>query len=237
MKSYKFVLAFENSNSNDYVTEKLFGALSVGTIPLYDGAPNAKKFAPDNNSVIFTEDYGTPEKLAEYLLYLDRNDDEYQKYFEWKKKGPTKDWTAMVDIARIGARCRVCYRLADMHRKDVGMVFGDSDHRAKYIRVPNDWDPSKGIVVYIRHRGTFWFYSVPIPYGTNAKEFQRIIETTIPCPHCPNEKGEFYEAYEYWTRSQILHEKIDSPLEITLTQEMEIEVVFIDMNFYFTNHK
>ncbi|EFA85157.1 glycosyltransferase [Heterostelium album PN500] len=234
-ETYKFIMAFENSNADDYVTEKLFGVLAVGSVPLYDGAPNGLKFAPNNHSVIFAQDFESPEKLAEYLLYLDKHDDEYQKYLEWKKTGPTKDWTAMVDIARIGAECRVCYRIADLHRKDVGMVFGDQEKRDKYIKVPSDWNPSKGIVVYIRHRGTFWYYSVPIPFGTTAKEFQTIIEKTIPCPHCRDGKGEFYEAYEYWTKQPILSDKITSPLNITLTQEIEIEVVFTDMSFYFEN--
>ena len=33
MRAYKFAIAFENSNSPDYVTEKLFGALAEGTVP------------------------------------------------------------------------------------------------------------------------------------------------------------------------------------------------------------
>ncbi len=33
MRSYKFAIAFENSNSPDYVTEKLFQPLAEGTVP------------------------------------------------------------------------------------------------------------------------------------------------------------------------------------------------------------
>lgn len=44
---------------------------------VYDGAPNGKKFGPSKHSMIFAEDYGTPEKLAQYLLYLDKNDTAY----------------------------------------------------------------------------------------------------------------------------------------------------------------
>jgi hypothetical protein len=54
---YKFTFAFENSNTNDYVTEKLFGPLEAGSVPIYQGAPNAKKFAPDDHSVIFADDF------------------------------------------------------------------------------------------------------------------------------------------------------------------------------------
>ncbi|GAM21321.1 hypothetical protein SAMD00019534_044960, partial [Acytostelium subglobosum LB1] len=226
-RTYKFIMAFENSFTDDYVTEKLFGVLAVGSVPIYDGAPNALKFAPNNHSVIFAHDYSSPEELAKYLKYLDNNDEEYEKYLTWKKTGPTKDWTAMVDIARIGAECRVCYRMADLHRKEVGMVFGDAQHRKKYIKVPEDWSSDKGIVVYVRHRGTFWFYSLAIPYGITQDDFKLLIEMNIP------HKGEFYEAYEHWTRKTILSDKISGTFE--LHQEMEIEVVFVDMDFYFTN--
>lgn len=33
MRKYKFHLAFENSDTKDYVTEKMYHALQVGTVP------------------------------------------------------------------------------------------------------------------------------------------------------------------------------------------------------------
>lgn len=35
LASYKFTLAFENTQSRDYVTEKAFHALAAGSIPVY----------------------------------------------------------------------------------------------------------------------------------------------------------------------------------------------------------
>jgi hypothetical protein len=52
ISKYKFVLAFENTNSKDYVTEKIYHAFLAGTIPVYMGAPNAKNFIPFENSYI-----------------------------------------------------------------------------------------------------------------------------------------------------------------------------------------
>ena len=37
---YKFLLAIENAECPDYVTEKLWKALKLGTVPIYLGAPN-----------------------------------------------------------------------------------------------------------------------------------------------------------------------------------------------------
>jgi hypothetical protein len=43
---YKFTLAFENSLTRDYVTEKSFDPLIAGSVPVYLGAPNIEEFAP-----------------------------------------------------------------------------------------------------------------------------------------------------------------------------------------------
>jgi hypothetical protein len=40
---YKFTYAFENSETEDYVTEKMFQPLVSGSVPIYHGAPNGKK--------------------------------------------------------------------------------------------------------------------------------------------------------------------------------------------------
>ena len=38
-KKYKFYLAFENSNCNEYITEKFWRYLSYGLVPVAFGAP------------------------------------------------------------------------------------------------------------------------------------------------------------------------------------------------------
>ncbi|ODN00611.1 Alpha-(1,3)-fucosyltransferase C [Orchesella cincta] len=80
---YKFVLAFENSLCEDYVTEKLYNHLKLNVVPVVFGASNYSLFAPPN-SVIDASQY-TPEELAKYLQLLDKNDTLYNEYFEWKK--------------------------------------------------------------------------------------------------------------------------------------------------------
>uniref|UniRef100_H2YFF0 Fucosyltransferase n=2 Tax=Ciona savignyi TaxID=51511 RepID=H2YFF0_CIOSA len=84
LAQYKFHIAFENAICNDYITEKFTRPLHVGSVPIYKGSPTARDWAPDHGSVIMADDFESPESLAEYLNYLDQNDDAYLKYLSYK---------------------------------------------------------------------------------------------------------------------------------------------------------
>ncbi|OWF45635.1 alpha-(1,3)-fucosyltransferase 11-like [Mizuhopecten yessoensis] len=84
---YKFHLAFENAVCKDYMTEKLMRPLHVGSIPIYYGSPYAQDWMPNNSTVIMVNDFGGPKELAEFITYLDNNDEEYEKYMQFKKPG------------------------------------------------------------------------------------------------------------------------------------------------------
>ncbi|XP_061196588.1 alpha-(1,3)-fucosyltransferase 11-like [Saccostrea echinata] len=84
---YKFHIAFENAICRDYMTEKLFRALHVGSVPIYMGSPDVQDWMPNNRSVILARDFGSPEELAKYLEYLNKNDEEYNKFLEYKSPG------------------------------------------------------------------------------------------------------------------------------------------------------
>ena len=53
-------------------------------VPVVYGADDVHKVAPPH-SYIDVRDFKSPKHLAEYLLYLDKNDEEYMKYFKWKE--------------------------------------------------------------------------------------------------------------------------------------------------------
>lgn len=75
---YKFTIAFENTQSENYVTEKMFDPLYVGSIPIYWGAPNVSEFFnPD--SFINVNDFSSFEDVIEYVKEVDNNDDLYQQ--------------------------------------------------------------------------------------------------------------------------------------------------------------
>jgi hypothetical protein len=83
---YKFDLSFENARAKDYVTEKFFDPLVVGTVPVYLGAPNIERFAPGDRCFINTADFPEPKELATYLMHLHHDDAAYAAYFSWKDR-------------------------------------------------------------------------------------------------------------------------------------------------------
>ncbi|KAG8184589.1 hypothetical protein JTE90_005203 [Oedothorax gibbosus] len=84
---YKFHLAFENAICEDYVTEKLFRALHVGSVPIYRGSPSMLDWAPSPTSVVVADHFRGPEELARFILRLDADDTLYDAYLAWKGDG------------------------------------------------------------------------------------------------------------------------------------------------------
>jgi hypothetical protein len=73
LKNYRFNLAFENSQSPGYVTEKLVEPLLTGCIPIYWGAPDvAKDFNPA--CMINVSDFSDFGEAIDYILQADRDE-------------------------------------------------------------------------------------------------------------------------------------------------------------------
>lgn len=84
---YKFVIAIENSNCQDYVTEKLVHAVASGSIPIVagkDNKPDYLRFMP-KNSYINIYDYKTVDDLVLKIKSIAENQTEYEKYIKFKK--------------------------------------------------------------------------------------------------------------------------------------------------------
>ncbi len=84
MAEYKFSIAFENAIAMDYVTEKFFQPLIVGSVPVYLGAPNIDEFAPADNCYVNADSFSSVKALADYLLELETDTERYEDYLKWK---------------------------------------------------------------------------------------------------------------------------------------------------------
>jgi len=82
---YKFYLSLENSICRDYVTEKLFEALKHDVVPVVLGGADYHNILP-KHSFINMLDYKNMSHLAEHLVELDKNEEKYSKYLQWKSR-------------------------------------------------------------------------------------------------------------------------------------------------------
>jgi len=79
LKDYKFTLAFENSSSPGYTTEKLVEPMLAQSLPIYWGNPEvARDFNP--RSFINISDFPNFEAAIDYVLEVDRNAELYLSY-------------------------------------------------------------------------------------------------------------------------------------------------------------
>lgn len=83
---YKFVIAFENSCAEDYVTEKFFDPLLVGAVPVYYGAPNIDLFAPGDHCYVDVRKYKTVVALSAHLKACCEDPVLYAQYQQWRKQ-------------------------------------------------------------------------------------------------------------------------------------------------------
>ncbi|CAH1793929.1 unnamed protein product [Owenia fusiformis] len=92
MAKYKFTLAMENAVCDDYVTEKFWRTIHLGSVPIYFGSPKIKDFLPNDPSAIIIQDYKNISQLADFIHHLNKNDEEYAKYMQHKVQGVTNKY-------------------------------------------------------------------------------------------------------------------------------------------------
>ncbi|KAJ8020100.1 Alpha-(1,3)-fucosyltransferase 4 [Holothuria leucospilota] len=85
---YKFYLSLENSCCRDYITEKFWRTLQMGSVPIVVGPPleDYKKLAPPN-SFIHPDQFDNLVDMATHILEVAGDRSKYLEYFQWKKKG------------------------------------------------------------------------------------------------------------------------------------------------------
>jgi hypothetical protein len=111
LSRYKFTLAFENSVTDDYVTEKVFHALQARSVPVYRGAQNVDEYLPGDRCMINAHDFAGPRQLAEYLHQLDRDDRAYNKYHAWRHRPLRPEFVDICESQRPALLARLCRHL------------------------------------------------------------------------------------------------------------------------------
>ncbi|XP_041373699.1 alpha-(1,3)-fucosyltransferase C-like isoform X3 [Gigantopelta aegis] len=81
--NHRFYLSFESALCEDYVTEKFFKLVNFDIMPIVRGGANYSQLFP-SETFINTADFKSPEQLAKYLLYLDKNITAYAELLERK---------------------------------------------------------------------------------------------------------------------------------------------------------
>lgn len=84
-----FYFSVENGiQCPDYITEKMWGALSRGSIPVYYGWDGIEEYLPSKDAFIDLRDYPTPETLATKLRHVATDDDAYNQMHAWRYQDP-----------------------------------------------------------------------------------------------------------------------------------------------------
>ncbi len=95
---YLFTIAFENSLTYDYITEKLWHPLVVGSIPIYLGAPNIEDWLPcETDCIIDLRKFPKPEDAASYIKTVAMNKTLYQSYHQWRNEPLNKQFQNMIN--------------------------------------------------------------------------------------------------------------------------------------------
>ncbi|XP_031355594.1 glycoprotein 3-alpha-L-fucosyltransferase A-like isoform X1 [Photinus pyralis] len=119
LSKYKFYLSFENSNCDEYITEKVWwNAYQKNAIPIVMGGSKEsyKKILPPD-SYIHVNDFATPRSLADYIRYLNDTASELKIYFQWKKSFSVLNEHGYFQSASVHY-CRICEAL-HYNSKDV----------------------------------------------------------------------------------------------------------------------
>ena len=114
---YKFSLVFMNQDCDYFIDDRLYHALTTGSVPIFMGTDKVDKFLPGNlrNSIIKVSDFKSPKELAEYLKFLSNNETAYSRYLEWKWRGLGDIFNTTIGRwwkPKFPLFCQVCMALA-----------------------------------------------------------------------------------------------------------------------------
>ena len=118
IRNYKIHLAFENGDSTNFVTDKIYQAFDAGVLPVWMGTRDISEAVP-KGSYIDVADFDSPKSLALYLAKVLANDTRYQSYFEWKHKPFDEEFEKRFRVLwSVPITCRLC-RYVDAYKNNL----------------------------------------------------------------------------------------------------------------------
>jgi len=84
LNKYKFIICFENSYDDSYITEKIFNCFYANTIPLYKGSNNITKYI-NNNTFIDFNNVNDNNNNLELIQKINNDDELYNNYINNEK--------------------------------------------------------------------------------------------------------------------------------------------------------
>lgn len=123
LRQYKFYIAFENSASEGYITEKLWQGLKIGALPVYWGSPNIFNYMPRKNSpenggkappIISVRHHKDMEAVVDYMVKLADDDELYDQHMSWKSEPFEPGFVKAIDGGRSKMFCNVCDKVAEL---------------------------------------------------------------------------------------------------------------------------
>ncbi|XP_063060331.1 alpha-(1,3)-fucosyltransferase 7-like [Engraulis encrasicolus] len=112
-----FYLSFENSQFQDYVTEKLWSnALNGGAVPVVLG-PSRKNYEAmiPKDSFIHVDDFSSVEELGAFLKKLAGDRERYASYFKWKLNYTVSRYGSWV----MDPLCSICTKRTTLQKPKV----------------------------------------------------------------------------------------------------------------------
>ena len=88
LSEYLFYFSAENSDCPGYTTEKLWMALSRGSVPVYFGDEDVHRHLPCDECVLDVKKFPSAEALAERMRAIATDENEYRRITAWRHADP-----------------------------------------------------------------------------------------------------------------------------------------------------
>lgn len=112
-REYLFTIAIENSLTYDYISEKLWQPLIVGSIPIYLGVPNVYDWLPcQTDCIIDLRKFETPKDSAMFIKTVAKNKTLYESYHQWRNEPVSKKFQNILNyyarVSNYSLDCALC---------------------------------------------------------------------------------------------------------------------------------